>query len=237
MISWRHSFDRLNEEYEITMKKKHALDSLLSDARISQSTHDMFNEKIDEAINDIENRKRALLEKMKSRISELDQHTKTLEVLLANFEIQHVTGEIEEDVYQREISLLSIGLENARHESDVVNEALNQLSERIPSNEGNEALIDKMESPAPEALETSQPSAESTDQVVQTEETEAGPDIFEQDKAEHQDQVQVIETGETATSGSEEEQQEQSSEIWQELPETGQDAEGETPSTEADSEY
>ncbi|MFX0108394.1 MAG: CdvA-like protein, partial [Candidatus Hodarchaeota archaeon] len=92
------------------MKKKHALDSLLSKAKISQSTHDMFNKKIDEAISEIESRKNSLLEKMKSRITELEQHTKTLEVLLANFEIQHVTGEIEEEVYQREVNMLTIGL-------------------------------------------------------------------------------------------------------------------------------
>ncbi len=219
------------------MKKKHALDSLLSNARISQSTHDMFSEKIDEAISEIESRKRALLEKMKSRISELDQHTRTLEVLLANFEIQHVTGEIEEEVYQREVSMLSIGLENARNESEVLNEALAKLSESTPTNEGNESLIDTTESQAPEDLETPQDIAESTDQAIQTEETEVPSNMFEQDTAESQDQVPTIEIAETAASGDEENQQEQVSDIWQEQPETEQETGEETHSTETESDY
>jgi chromosome segregation ATPase len=131
LISWKHSFRRLNEEYEIAKKKKQALDSLLGNGRISQSTHEMFDKEIADAIAEIERQKRDLLEKMNSKIRELESQIKTLEVLVANYEIQHVTGEVEEEVYQREISLLSVGLDTARKELDAVKEALNQLSGNV----------------------------------------------------------------------------------------------------------
>jgi chromosome segregation ATPase len=131
LISWKHSFRRLNEEYEIAKKKKQALDSLLGNGRISQSTHEMFDKEIADAIAEIERQKRDLLEKMNSKIRELESQIKTLEVLVANYEIQHVTGEVDEEVYQREISLLSVGLDTARKELDAVKEALNQLSGNV----------------------------------------------------------------------------------------------------------
>ena len=109
-------------------KKKQALDNLLSTGRISQFTYDSFSKEMDEAVAEIERQRSALLEKTSSKMRELESQIKTLEMLFANFEIQHVAGEVEEETYQREIGLLSTGLEAARHELESVNEAVNQLS-------------------------------------------------------------------------------------------------------------
>ena len=48
-------------------------------------------------------------------------------MLLANYEIQHVVGEIDEDSYVREINLLSNTLQTTRNELDVIKQATNQL--------------------------------------------------------------------------------------------------------------
>ena len=128
MISWKRSFKKLNEEYKLAKKKKQALDALLDTGKISASTHDIFNREIDEAVSEIENERKGLLEKMASKTMELEDQIKTLEILLAKFEIQHVTNEIDEEVYQRETDLLSVGLETIRQELDAVQEAANQLS-------------------------------------------------------------------------------------------------------------
>jgi hypothetical protein len=128
MISWKHSFETLNEEYELASKKKQALDNLLSAGRISQSTHNMFSMEIAEATTDIENRQKALLQKMNVKIAELGEQVRTLEILLADFEIQHVTGEIDEETYQHEINVLSMGLETSRSELDSVKEAADRLA-------------------------------------------------------------------------------------------------------------
>ena len=48
-------------------------------------------------------------------------------MLLANFEIQHVVGEIDEESYGREINLLSTTLQTTRTELEVIKQATNQL--------------------------------------------------------------------------------------------------------------
>jgi FlaA1/EpsC-like NDP-sugar epimerase len=128
LISWKYSFKRLNEENEMTRKKKQALDSLLNTGRISQSTYDVFSNEIDEAIAEIERQQKAFLEKMNTKMAELESQIRTLEMLLANFEIQHVTDEIDDEVYQHEINILSVGIETSKHELETVKEAVDQLT-------------------------------------------------------------------------------------------------------------
>jgi chromosome segregation ATPase len=137
LISWRHSFKRLNEEYEISKKKRQALDNLLGAGKISRQTYDLFNEEISQAMAEIEKQQKALLEKMNLKVNELEGQIKTLEMLLANFEIQHVTGEVDEETYQREIGVLSVGLETARNELNMIKEAINQISSGIEVPEAN----------------------------------------------------------------------------------------------------
>jgi CdvA-like coiled-coil domain len=128
LISWKHSFRRLSEEFDVARKKKQALDNLLNNGKISQSTHDIFNKEIDEAIADIEKQQKALLEKMASKVVELEGQVKSLEILLANYEIRHVTGEIDEESYQRDSELLGIGLETAKQELEQVKDAADHLA-------------------------------------------------------------------------------------------------------------
>jgi hypothetical protein len=146
LISWKHSFKKLTEENEMAKKKKQALDNLLNTGRISQSTYDLFNNEIDEAIAEIERQQKTLLEKMNSKMEELEAQIKTLEMLLANFEIQHVTGEVDEEVYQHEMGILSMGIETAKQELDTVKEALNQLSSGIQVSTPEMVVQQKMES-------------------------------------------------------------------------------------------
>src|SRR4030066_2475206 len=127
LISWKHSFKRLNEEYELANKKKNALDNLYESGRISQSTRDSFNNDIVTAITEIEKQQKDLLSKMETKVNELHSNIKTLEMLLANYEIQHVVGEIDEDTYQHEITLLGTGLETTKHELETIKEAGTKL--------------------------------------------------------------------------------------------------------------
>ena len=133
MISWKYTFKRLNEEYEIANKKKQALDKLFESGRISQGTRDSFNGEINAAIADIEKQQKELIEGLQGKTQELENQLRTLEILLANYEIQHVAGEIDEEIYQREISLLTTGLETTRNELSVIRQVTNQLSPITPS--------------------------------------------------------------------------------------------------------
>jgi hypothetical protein len=168
LISWKHSFKRLNEEYEMVYKKKQALDNLLDTGRISESTHELFNKEIDEAIAEIERQQGALLEKMSSKMKELEEQIKTLEMLYANFEIQRVAGEVEEEVYQREVSLLSMGLETAKHELDAVRGAVNQLSTNVQIPATDAGVEQEMKPQVSENLGMPKTEVEATTECVST---------------------------------------------------------------------
>ena len=127
LISWKYTFKRLNEEYEIANKKKQALDKLFESGKISQSTRDSFTNDINAAIVQIEKQQKELIESMQLKTQELENQIKTLETLLANYEIQHVVGEIDEQIYQQEINLLTTGLETTRNELNVIKQSTNQL--------------------------------------------------------------------------------------------------------------
>ena len=145
VISWKHSFNRLNEENEIAKKKKQALDGLYEKGKISQSTHDSFNADIASAIAEIEKQQQELIGKMTAKTVELNGQIKTLEILLANYEIQHVAGEIDENTYTLEINLLTKGLETAKHELETIQNAVTQLSNPIVEPTAQPAVIPTVE--------------------------------------------------------------------------------------------
>ena len=132
VISWKYTFKRLNEEYEIANKKKQALDNLFVTGKISQATRDSFTGDISSAIIEIEKQRQELAEKMQAKTQQLEGQLKILETLLANYEIQHVVGEIDDEIYTREINLLGSSLETTRNELGVVKQATDQLFPTTP---------------------------------------------------------------------------------------------------------
>jgi len=139
LMSWKHSFNRLNEEHQMAEKKKQAINNLLNSGKISKATYELFEREITEAIAEVEKQQQALLAKMKTKAEELEGEIGTLEMLLANFEIEHVTGEMDEEAYQRESIVLSVGLETARQELAIVRGTVIQLL----GNEQNTIVINE----------------------------------------------------------------------------------------------
>ncbi|MCX8176828.1 MAG: CdvA-like protein [Candidatus Bathyarchaeota archaeon] len=128
MAYWRRYLDRINEEYTVVLRKRQALNRLLSSGRISQSTFETFDREMESTIAEIEKQRKLLLEKISVKTMELEERIKVLEKLLANLEIQHVGGEIEDENYQRDLALLNVGLENAKKELELTKEVINELT-------------------------------------------------------------------------------------------------------------
>jgi hypothetical protein len=172
LISWKHSFRKLTEENEMAKKKKQALDNLLNSGRISQSTYELIGDEIGEAIAEIERQQQALLEKMNSKMADLEEQIKMLEMLLANSEIQHVTGEVDDEVYLRETNLLSTGLETSRQELSSIRDAVNQLSTGIQplGNEISNVGVEMVEVKESASSQTSPAESQPTETVTKDEE-------------------------------------------------------------------
>jgi len=170
LISWKNSFRKLNEEYKMANKKKDALDSLLSAGKISESTFEVFNREIDEAIVEIERQQEALVGKMNAKMRDLEEQIKTIEMLFANFEIQHVAGEVDDEVYEKEIAVLSVGLEAAKQELEAIRDAVNRLTTdtQIPTADVEKEIeAEPPEDSSPKA-ETEEEAVEATEELSTT---------------------------------------------------------------------
>jgi len=147
LSSWKHFFEKINSEYETVIKKRQALSNLYSSGKISQSTFELFDKEMEEALAEIERQRNVMLEKMTVKVGEIEEQIKILERLLANYEIQHVGGEISEEDYQRETTVISIGLENARKELNAIKETMDKMAV-FPKNA--EALVEETLTVKPE---------------------------------------------------------------------------------------
>jgi len=127
LISWKYAFERISTELKVSNKKKQALDNLFSTGKISQSTYNYVNKELTDIILEIETRQKALADKMISKISELEEQTKTLEMFLANLEIRYVAGEVDEEAYTKENSVLSLGIEATKKDLGEIKNAVTQL--------------------------------------------------------------------------------------------------------------
>ena len=121
---------------------------------------------IDKAIAEIERQQKALLDEMNSKMEEFEEQIKTLEILLANFEIQHVTGEVDEEIYQRQVGVLATGLETAKHELDIVRDAVTQLSNGMEIPETDVVVEQEVEAQTTENVEVSQPDVKIVEEPV-----------------------------------------------------------------------
>ncbi len=162
----KSSSEIINKELETARKKRQTLHDLLSVGKISKSTHDYIAKNIDNTINEIESRQKVLADKITSRINELEEETRALEMFLANLEIGYVAGEIDQDLYERESKSIALGLENARRELTNIRDTLLSI---IP--EANPEPATTQEAPeTPEAIEE---TAEAIEEAVVEESEEA----------------------------------------------------------------
>jgi polyhydroxyalkanoate synthesis regulator phasin len=127
LISWEYSFEKISKDLELAKKKKQALDDLFSTGKISQSTYDSFNKGLTDTITEIETHRKALAEKMTSKITELEQQVNTLEMFLANAEILYAAGEIDDELHTRESNAFTQGLEATKQELEVIKEVVTNL--------------------------------------------------------------------------------------------------------------
>lgn len=210
MISWKYSFEKISKELELANKKKEALDNLFGTGKISQSTYDNLNTSLTNAIVEIEARQKELAGKMTEKINQLEEQIGTLELFLASTEIEYAAGEIDEELHQRESNALTIGLESARQQLNVIKEAMidffpkeaELVSPSTPAEPMEEAGEETVEIPTEPQIESPVEATEEVELVSEevtseqpmeapvTEETEALPET-------PAEEIQVTEETET----------------------------------------
>jgi len=146
LISWKHSFEVVSNELELISKKKKALDSLFSSGKISQATYDYINKELSSSLKEIEALQRNITDKMTARARELEKQAKSLEVFLANLEIYHAAGEVDQTTYNQQAEALKLGLEASNKELKEINQALLTLIPKTPVSAPEKTAVDVDES-------------------------------------------------------------------------------------------
>ena len=145
LISWKHSFEKIGKDLELARKKKQALDDLFSKGTISQNTYDSINTELTNTITEIESRQKVLAEKMSSKISELEGQVNTLEVFLANSELQYAVGEIDEQSHEQESSAFNFALEATKQQlasvKEIVSEIIPETTTEIPQEPSDQGYL------------------------------------------------------------------------------------------------
>jgi polyhydroxyalkanoate synthesis regulator phasin len=126
------SFEIVSQELDLTKRKKQALDDLLASARISQPTYEHLEKGLTDTIGNLEAQQRSLADKMTGWADELEEQIQLLELLLANLEIHHATGEIDEEAYDKQNRAILLGIEATKQDLvDVRNILSKTVSEGV----------------------------------------------------------------------------------------------------------
>lgn len=151
---WKYTFELAYKDLELLRKKKQALDDLLASNKISQSTYEHLSKELSEALADVEKYLENTICKMRERMESLERQISILEIFLANVEILHVAGEIDDETYERQSRALSIGLESMRNEINEIKCALEKTERKPAETIKCEETVKAESSKSPEASET-----------------------------------------------------------------------------------
>jgi hypothetical protein len=177
LSSWKYSFEIVNRELDLTKKKREALDDLFESKRISETTHQYLEKELTAAIIDLEAHQKTLLDKMDSRNLELENQVNSLEIFLANLEIHHVTGEIDEETYEKQNSAIMLGLSATKDEIATIRNSINKISGGTSELEvfENQELLqssvkesEKMSEDVEETLDNNSVIEESQEKMIET---------------------------------------------------------------------
>lgn len=127
LISWKYSSEMVCRELELAKKKKQALDDLLAAGRISQSTYGLLEKELNGSIHDLETYQQSLFDKMTARADALEKQVESLELFLANLEIHHAAGDIDEQTYESQNKAILLALEATKQELDDIRSSLSGI--------------------------------------------------------------------------------------------------------------
>jgi hypothetical protein len=142
LISWKYSFEKISKDLEVTRKKKQALDDLFNSGKISASTYGSLEKELTTIISDIEMRQKILADNLALKVGDLEKQISTLELFLANSEIQYVAGEINEELHASEIAAFSNGLDSLKNQLESVKTAVATLMPEIADEQSSSETVE-----------------------------------------------------------------------------------------------
>jgi sporulation protein YlmC with PRC-barrel domain len=126
---WKVDAEKLMKEFALSHKRLQALDSLMNEGRITQYVYSDLRKAYEAATSELEEVRKTLIEKLKVRADEVESQIRDMEKFLANIEVQHMTGEIDDEAYQLAADSLKLGLSQLVAEKKDVETLLTEITQ------------------------------------------------------------------------------------------------------------
>lgn len=128
MFSWESDFEEAVKTINIYSKKLQTLRTLRESGKISDKTAEFLQREFDNYVKAIEARKQTVMERLETRLREVQQQIEIIEKLVANNEVRYSAQEVTEDKYNKIATALNYALEESRNEYESLREAITILA-------------------------------------------------------------------------------------------------------------
>jgi len=147
LFAWEVDFEDIVKQLNISSKRLSALNELVKQGKVSQTTYDFLRKDFEQALKSAEARRDDMIARLTSKLGELKDQEQLLEKCLTSTEVRFVAGELSEERYKNVANALKLGLEETLSELESVQEAMMILTKSGVRTEGIET---RTENPASE---------------------------------------------------------------------------------------
>lgn len=126
--SWKVNAESFQRGITHTEKRIDALDQLFSSGRISEQTYKNMKNSYEGMVGQRNNARENLLSQLKNRSTDLVNESNVLEEFLANIEVQHLTGELDEESYSLAIDSLKMAYNRMIAEKNDIDSVLDEVT-------------------------------------------------------------------------------------------------------------
>lgn len=173
---WKVDSEELRREAEVSKRRMSALENLYSAGKVSARTYQELSEEYRKVLRSQEGERQRLIDLLEERNGELSRQIALLERLLADTEVQHMTGELSDNAFRTAASSLRSGIDRAlqeKREVEIDLEALQLLDATVEPSPQPAAVPEERPiqpsppapQPAVEMVARQQPSATSVQQA------------------------------------------------------------------------
>jgi len=143
---WKVNAEKFQRGLTHTEKRIDALDQLYSSGRISEQTYENMKNSYESMVGQRNNAQENLLSQLKNRSTELVNESNVLEEFLANIEVQHLTGELDEEAYSLAIGSLKLAYNRMIAEKNDIDSAIDEVTrveqDKYPQDEPSASPFD-----------------------------------------------------------------------------------------------
>jgi DNA-directed RNA polymerase subunit F len=131
---WKVDSEELRREAEVSKRRMSALENLYSAGKVSARTYQELSEEYRKVLRSQEEERQRLIDLLEERNGELSRQIALLERLLADTEVQHITGELTDNAFRTASLSLRSGIDRAlqeKREVEIDLEALQLLDATV----------------------------------------------------------------------------------------------------------